>query len=69
MNNTLLPIAVILFNVIVNIRYILYGISYSRAVKLLSGKEHTDLERELNKIYRLILESQDRLLALKGMFL
>ena len=54
---------------VVDIGYILYDISYCRAVKLLSGKEHTHLERELNKIYRLLLESQDRLLALKGIFL
>lgn len=35
-------------------------------MKLLGGNESTNMDRELNKIYRLLLDSQDRLITLKG---
>jgi Ras GTPase-activating protein 3 len=38
----------------------------SLAVKLLAAHEPTDIDRELNKIYRLVLDSQERLINLKG---
>ena len=37
------------------------------AIKLLAGTKRTSVERELNKIYRILLDSQERLIKLKGM--
>lgn len=37
----------------------------SQAVRLLADYQETNIERELNKLYRLLLESQDRVIALK----
>ncbi|XP_019859524.1 PREDICTED: ras GTPase-activating protein 3-like [Amphimedon queenslandica] len=37
----------------------------SLAIKLLAGTKRTSVERELNKIYRILLDSQERLIKLK----
>ena len=58
--------AFLFFQLLYPLNNVCFSFSLPSAVQLLGHNEELDLGRELNKLYRLVIEGQEGLMSLKG---